>query len=133
VSYKLIDAEAYAGRRVLVVGGGDSAVEAAMGLAHQEGCQVTMSYRKPDLMRIKQRNSERIAPLISAGKIDFRGATTVSCIREGEVELKGDDGVATVANDDVIILAGGIPPFALLRKMGVRFGGEQQSMVVQGA
>ena len=88
VAYKLIDAEAYAGRRVLVVGGGDSAVEAAMGLAHQEGCQVTLSYRKPDLMRIKQRNAERIAPLI-AGAIDFRGGTTVGSIHPDKVVLDG--------------------------------------------
>lgn len=128
VAYKLIDAEAYAGRRVLVVGGGDSAVEAAMGLAHQEGCQVTLSYRKPSLMRIKQRNADRIAPLIAAGTLDFRGATTVDRIDADRVVLEGPDGSSIVPNDDVFILAGGIPPFGFLREIGVKFGGDQKAI-----
>jgi len=131
VTYQLIDAEAYAGRRVMVVGGGDSAVEAAMGLAHQKECQVTMSYRKPDLMRIKQRNADRIAPLIADGRIDFRGGTTISSIQDGKVLLEGGDTAAIVPNDDVIILAGSIPPFGFLREIGVKFGGDQKEIVAQ--
>jgi len=107
VAYKLIDAEAYQGRRVLVVGGGDSAVEAAMGLAHQEGCQVTLSYRKAELMRIKQRNADRIAPMIANGTLDFLGETTMTSIHEDEVALDGPDGPVILPNDDVFILAGG--------------------------
>ncbi len=128
VAYKLIDAEAYKGRRVMVVGGGDSAVEAAMGLAHQEGCRVTLSYRKADLMRIKQRNADRIAPLIAEGVLDFQGATTVTSIHEDKVSLDGPAGPVTVPNDEVFILAGGIPPFGFLRELGVGFGGDQQDI-----
>jgi thioredoxin reductase len=131
VAYKLIDAEAYEGRKVLVVGGGDSAVEAAMGLANQKGCQVTMSYRKPELMRIKQRNADRIGPLVADGTIDFRGGTTVKSIHEGKVVLEGPGGPAVVPNDDVFILAGGIPPFGFLRELGVRFGGDQKKITIQ--
>lgn len=125
VAYKLIDAEAYKGRRVLVVGGGDSAVEAAMGLAHQEGCQVTLSYRKPELMRIKQRNAERVAELIADGRIDFRGDTNVKEIRADRVVLEGPAGPTILPNDEVFILAGGVPPFGFLREIGVAFGGDQ--------
>ncbi|MEN8006798.1 MAG: NAD(P)-binding domain-containing protein [Candidatus Krumholzibacteriota bacterium] len=125
VAYKLIDAEAYKGRRVMVVGGGDSAVEAAMGLAHQEGCRVTISYRKAELMRIKQRNADRIAPLIADGTLDFLGATTVTSIQEDKVALDGPSGPVIVPNDQVFILAGGIPPFGFLRELGVKFGGDQ--------
>jgi thioredoxin reductase (NADPH) len=125
VAYKLIDAEAYAGRKVLVVGGGDSAVEAAIGLSNQKGCRVTVSYRKPELMRIKQRNADRIAPLIADGTIDFRGGTTVQSIHADKVVLEGPRGVVDVPNDDVFILAGGIPPFGFLRELGIRFGGDQ--------
>jgi len=132
VAYKLIDAEAYAGRRVLVVGGGDSAVESAMGLAHQEGCRVTVSYRKPELMRIKQRNADRIAPLIADGTIDFRGGTTVGSIHEDKVVLEGAGTPAIIPNDDVFILAGGIPPFGFLREMGVKFGGDQKDIAAAG-
>ena len=133
VAYKLIDAETYGGRRVLVVGGGDSAVEAAMGLAHQEGCKVTISYRKPDLMRIKQRNSERIGPLIANGTIDFQGGTTVKSIHEDKVVLEGEHGSIIVPNDDIFVLAGGIPPFGFLRELGVKFGGDQKEIVGAGS
>jgi len=133
VTYRLIDAEAYAGRRVLVVGGGDSAVEAAMGLAQQEGCVVTLSYRKPELLRIKQRNAERIAPLMASGAVDFRGGTTVKRIEEDRVVLEGASGAAIVPNDDVIVLAGGIPPFGFLRDMGIRFGGDQADVAAVAA
>jgi thioredoxin reductase (NADPH) len=129
VAYQLIDAEAYQGRRVLVVGGGDSAVEAAMGLAHQEGCRVTLSYRKAELMRIKQRNADRIAPLIADGTLKFLGATTVTSIHGDKVTLVGPEGPVSVPNDDVFILAGGIPPFGFLRELGVKFGGDQPDIV----
>jgi len=129
VAYKLIDAEAYENRRVMVVGGGDSAVEAAMGLAHQKGCRVTLSYRKPDLMRIKQRNADRIQPMIQSGALDFLGGTTVTSIQEDRVVLDGPSGPVTVPNDEVFILAGGIPPFGFLRELGVKFGGDQKNIV----
>ncbi len=132
VAYKLIDAEAYVDRRVMIVGGGDSAVESAMGLAHQKGCKVTLSYRKPELMRIKQRNADRIAPLIADGTIDFRGGTTVASIHEDKVVLEGGGETAIVPNDDIFILAGGIPPFGFLRELGVKFGGDQKDIVSAG-
>jgi thioredoxin reductase len=125
VAYKLIDAEAFAGRKVLVVGGGDSAVEAAMGLAHQPDCEVTLSYRKPELLRIKQRNAERVGEFIASGKIQFLGGSQVTAIKEGTVALAGPDGHQEIANDQVFILAGGIAPFGFLRDLGVAFGGDQ--------
>jgi thioredoxin reductase (NADPH) len=136
VSYKLIDAEAYKGRRVLIVGGGDSAVEAAMGLAHQPGCEVTLSYRKPELMRIKQRNAERAAELIADGRLDFRGDTSVKSIHADRVVLEGPTGPIVLPNDEVFVLAGGVPPFGLLREIGVAFGGDQNDaarLAVAGA
>ncbi|MBK7702825.1 MAG: NAD(P)-binding domain-containing protein [bacterium] len=68
VAYRLIDASLYRGSRVLVVGGGDSAAEAAVALATQPGTEVTLSYRKPRLLRIKKRNADRIEPLIASGE-----------------------------------------------------------------
>ena len=65
---------------------------AAMGLAAQDDCEVTLSYRKPELLRIKQRNAERIAPLIDSGRVDFRGGTTVAEIQADRVELDGAPG-----------------------------------------
>ena len=70
VMYGLIEADAYVNSRILVVGGGDSAVEAAMGLAYQKGNQVTLSYRQEEFSRIKERN----APAHPGGDADEEGA-----------------------------------------------------------
>ncbi len=58
--YRLIEADHYINKKILVIGGGDSAVEAAMGLASQSGNQVTLSYRSEQFSRIKERNAKRI-------------------------------------------------------------------------
>lgn len=126
VAYKLVDAASYQGQRILVVGGGDSAVEAAMGLAKQSGNEVTLSYRKQKLMRIKQRNQERLEPYLSRGQIRFLGNSQVTRIHAREVELTTLTEERTVPNDHVFIFAGGVPPFPLLRQIGVAFGGAQR-------
>ena len=69
VMYSLIDAEAYTGSKILVVGGGDSAVETAMGLAHQRGNTVTLSYRKDSFSRIKERNTQRLKDYLKKGNL----------------------------------------------------------------
>ena len=68
VMYRLIEADHYQNKRILVVGGGDSAVEAAMGLAQQEGNQVTLSYRQDAFIRIKARNAQRLEEGSADGK-----------------------------------------------------------------
>ena len=108
---------------MLIVGGGDSAVEAAIGLARQRDVTVSLSYRKPELLRIKQRNAERLAPLVESGDVEFLGSTAVTSIEPDRVLLDGPDGPFERPNDDVIILAGGIPPFPFLAELGVEFGG----------
>lgn len=81
VLYRLIEADHYTGQNILVVGGGDSAVEAAMGLAHQAGNRVTLSYRRGEFSRIKDRNAKRIAtpgPGAFLIRVDHQGARTSS-------------------------------------------------------
>ena len=63
--------------------------------------------------------------MIEDGTLDFLGATTVTAIHPEKVELNGPGGLVAVPNDEVFILAGGIPPFGFLRELGVRFGGDQ--------
>jgi len=127
VSYSLIDAQSYQGQNILVVGGGDSAVEAAMGLAEQPGNQVTLSYRGSVFNRIKARNEARLRHCQTTGKINVLLGSNLTCISENQVELSvadtTDDSLAihTLANDVVFILAGGIPPFKLLEQAGVSF------------
>ena len=69
VMYRLIEADHYINKKILVVGGGDSAVEAAMGLANQTGNQVTLSYRSERFSRIKERNAKRIEECMRNGKV----------------------------------------------------------------
>lgn len=123
VTYRLLDAESYQGQRLLVVGGGDSAVEAALGLAGQRGNSVTLSYRRERLVRIKKKNEDRINQLIASGRVQALFGSEVERIGAGSVSLRTAQGPRELPNDFVFVLAGGEPPFELLRKAGVRFGG----------
>src|SRR5208337_4949102 len=69
VMYRLIEADHYVNKKILIVGGGDSAVEAAMGLASQIGNSVTLSYRQEQFSRIKERNAQRIGNFMRSGKV----------------------------------------------------------------
>jgi len=124
VMYQLADAESYDQQRILIVGGGDSAVEAALGLARQRGNQVTLSYRREKLMRIKKKNETRIAEMLADRRIEGAFRTDVEEIGSASVRLRTPDGTRELPNDYVFVFAGGEPPFELLRQMGVRFGGE---------
>ena len=122
VMYRLIEADHYVNKKILVVGGGDSAVEAAMGLAHQIGNEVTLSYRSDKFSRIKERNRTRVEDCIRSGKIKV-------FFNSSPVEFKSDSVVLDIQgqkhefpNDYVWIFAGGIPPNDFLKKIGVAFG-----------
>jgi len=122
VMYRLIEADHYINKRILVIGGGDSAVEAAMGLANQLGNQVTLSYRSERFSRIKERNARRIEECSKSGKVRV-------LFNSSPVEFKPESVILDVAgaqqeipNDFVWIFAGGTPPTAFLQKVGVSVG-----------
>ncbi|MCP3915592.1 MAG: NAD(P)-binding domain-containing protein [bacterium] len=125
VAYSLLDAQSFQNRRVLVVGGGDSAVEAAMGLAEQPGNDVILSYRKPTFFRVKARNEERLAECVARGKLRVVTNSEVLAIHPTLVELAVVDGQGiqkwTVANDDVFVMTGGVLAIELLERSGVSF------------
>jgi putative YpdA family bacillithiol system oxidoreductase len=122
VMYSLIEADAYMGRKILVVGGGDSAVEAAMGLAHQKGNSVTLSYRKGEFSRLKERNAQRIRECVKKGMVKVLFNSTPVEILERSVRLEVDGRPQELANDYVWIFAGGTPPNEFLQKIGVAMG-----------
>ena len=124
VFYKLMDAESYQNEHVLVVGGGDSAVEAAIGLAKQENNTITLSYRKHKFFRIKTKNEERVNELIAAGKIKTFFNSNVTEICDDTVKIQTENDSIEIPNDYIFIFAGGEPPFDLLKKIGIAFGGE---------
>jgi len=132
VMYQLIDAQSYNDVHILVVGGGDSAVEAAIGLAKQNGNVVSVSYRKNQFFRIKKKNDERVNEMIARKKIKTLFNSSVKEIREKLVLLQTEDGIIEIPNDYVFVFIGGIPPFESLKEMGIAFGGEVKE-VVQGA
>ena len=124
VVYQLVDAASYRGQKLLIVGGGDSAVEAAIGLARQPGNRVTLSYRREKLVRIKKKNEDRITRLLAKGQVEGLFSTEIQEIRRDAVRLKTPLGSLDLPNDHVFVFAGGEPPFELLRRAGIRFGGD---------
>jgi len=122
VLYRLIEADHYTNMNLLVVGGGDSAVEAAMGLAHQEGNKVTLSYRKGEFSRLKDRNAKRIEEHMRSGKLTVLFNSMPTEFREGSVSIEVDGVVRDLPNDFVWIFAGGVPPSDFLKAAGVAFG-----------
>jgi thioredoxin reductase len=122
VMYRLIEADHYVNKKILVVGGGDSAVEAAIGLAHQVGNQVTLSYRQERFSRIKERNATRIESLTRSGKIAVLFNSTPAEFKPDSVVLDVKGKIHEIPNDYAWIFAGGSPPNEFLKKIGVEFG-----------
>ncbi len=128
VAYSLLDAQSFQGRRILVVGGGDSAIETALGLAEQSGNQVTLSYRRESFFRVRTRNSERLQSAVAAGRMRVLLQSQPVAIRADHVEIdvadpQGAQGPKRYAlpNDDVFVMAGGTPPVPILERSGVSF------------
>jgi len=124
VMYSLIEAEAYTDARILVVGGGDSAVEAALGLAYQKGNRVTLSYRKGEFHRIKERNARKLREAEKGGRLNVLLESQPTAIRDRSVLLSVRGTVTEIPNDWVWVFAGGEPPTAFLQKVGVAMGNQ---------
>jgi thioredoxin reductase (NADPH) len=122
VMYRLIEADHYINKKILVVGGGDSAVEAAMGLASQKGNIVTISYRQERFSRIKERNTQHIEECIRTGKIKVLFNSSPVEFKPESVVIDVQGAVQEIPNDFVWIFAGGTPPNAFLKKVGIEFG-----------
>jgi thioredoxin reductase (NADPH) len=122
VMYRLLEADHYTHKRILVVGGGDSAIEAAMGLGHQSGNKVILSYRKESFSRIKERNAKRIEDCIRTGKVKVAFNSSPVEFKEDAVVLDVNGELQEIPNDYVWIFAGGTPPNDFLKKVGVEFG-----------
>jgi thioredoxin reductase (NADPH) len=122
VMYRLIEADHYINKNILVVGGGDSAVEAAMGLAYQSGNTVTLCYRGERFSRIKERNLKRIGDCMRSGKVKVLFETNPVEFKPDSVRLDVKGVPKEMPNDFVWIFAGGTPPNDFLKKIGVGFG-----------
>ena len=122
VMYRLIETDHYINKRILVVGGGDSAVEAAMGLANQKGNSVTLSYRREAFGRIKERNARRIQEYIRSKRVEVLFNSLPTEFRSDAAILQVNGSSRQIPNDYVWVFAGGEPPRAFLEKIGVKLG-----------
>ncbi|MCB0667139.1 MAG: NAD(P)-binding domain-containing protein [Saprospiraceae bacterium] len=120
VAYRLLEPEHIRNKNVLVVGGGDSAIESALLLAEEN--QVALSYRSDVFKRLKPKNKERITAAIEKGEVEVKFNTNVKEILDDKIILTeaidGQD--ISMPNDLVYIFAGGELPTKFLEKIGIK-------------
>lgn len=121
VAYRLTDPEAYAGQRVLVVGGGDSAVEAAVSLGAVAGTEVILSYRRENIFRIKPGNERRLKRAIEEGTVQPLFGSSVQRIDEESVLLDVNGEEKTLPVEAVFVMIGGELPIDFLKRVGIAF------------
>jgi thioredoxin reductase (NADPH) len=119
VVYRLLDPEQYKGKHVLVVGGGDSALEAAHSTAAVEGTTVTLSYRSDAFGRAKVKNRQKVDAAIAAKRLRVLLKSSVKEIRPNEAILDVAGEIETIPNDAIIVCAGGILPTQFLKDIGI--------------
>ena len=119
VVYRLIDPEQYQGKHVLVVGGGNSAIEAAVAVAAEPGSRVTLSYRGNAFGRVTEKNRERLDEAQRSGQLVLALGSAVTQIDERSVVLDQAGQSISLENDTVIVCAGGVLPTPMLKEVGV--------------
>ena len=119
VVYRLIDPEQYRGQHVLVVGGGDSALEAATSIAEEPDTTVTISYRSEAFSRSKEKNREKIRAAAEAGRLQVLMKSNVKEILPDRVVIDHDGKAVELVNQGVLVCAGGILPTPLLKEIGI--------------
>lgn len=119
VTYKLIEPDQYRNKELLVVGGGDSAVEAALALAREPGSVVTLSYRKSAFSRIKEDNRIKISRAIESGAVKMMFESNVRRISNDSVTIEQKGREIDIANDFTFVLIGGELPTPFLKKLGI--------------
>jgi thioredoxin reductase len=119
VAYRLLEPENIADKKVIVVGGGDSAIEAALALIDHN--KVILSYRSEAFSRLKPKNREKLDAAVQEGKIDVKLQSNLSRIEADKVfmNLGKDAEPLVLENDLVYIFAGGELPTDFLKKAGV--------------
>jgi thioredoxin reductase/Pyruvate/2-oxoacid:ferredoxin oxidoreductase delta subunit len=119
VVYRLIDPGQYLNKHVLVVGGGDSALEAAVSIAEEAGTTVTLSYRSEAFSRAKEKNRIKVDNAQKEGKLNVMMSSNVKEITDEKVVIVANDEECCIDNDAIIVCAGGILPTPFLKSIGI--------------
>jgi thioredoxin reductase/NAD-dependent dihydropyrimidine dehydrogenase PreA subunit len=122
VSYSLADARTFAGKEVVVVGLGDSAMEAAIALARQPECKVTICHRGKDFGRGKSRNVSELKSLVARGKIRLELGSVVRRVDHRQLTLEIHGRAEIVGFDALFVMIGGTASSELLAAAGVTWG-----------
>ena len=120
VVYQLKDPQQYVNQQVTVVGGGDSAVEAAMSIAEQPGTQVILSYRGDAFSRIKPANRKKLASISEQSNFQLMLNSNVVKITESTITIESNGKQQSFPNDGIIVAAGGILPTGFLQRIGIK-------------
>jgi thioredoxin reductase len=120
VAYRLLEPELIQNKKVIVVGGGDSAIENALLLADEDN-EVILSYRNNSFSRLKPKNLERIQRAVKDRSVKVLLSSNVKEIKDDSViiSVEGKENFITVPNDLVYIFAGGELPTSFLEKIGI--------------
>ena len=119
VAYRLIEAEDYEGKDILIAGGGDSAVEAALALSRDGRNRVTLCYRGQAFDRVRDRNRQQLEAAETSGRLHILRKSNIMGIRAHGVLIDVDGSLKELPNDYVFILIGGESPEDFLRSTGV--------------
>lgn len=118
VAYRLLEPEQISGKKIMIVGGGDSAIEAALSLVEKN--TVTLSYRGEVFSRIKPKNREKINSAIESNKIQLMFNSNPISIEKDHILLKLMEGEELkIENDLIYIFAGGELPTEFLKNAGI--------------
>lgn len=120
VVYNLIDPEQYRGQHVLVVGGGDAALEAATSIAEEPDTTVVLSYRSDSFSRAKEKNRQKVIQAEENGRLKVMLSSNVQEILKDRVIIEQHGKIHEFSNDGVIVCAGGILPTPFLKQIGIQ-------------
>ncbi|HEU4409003.1 MAG TPA: NAD(P)-binding domain-containing protein [Polyangiaceae bacterium] len=122
VHYHLADAASHAGKRVVIAGLGDVAMEAASALAHQPGTSVTLVARGEGFKRGQAGTIERVRRLVAEGRVSLLGRTEIERVGEAEITLRGPSGARGLPYDALFVFIGNLGPDEILRRLGLSTG-----------